>query len=52
MCRLVFLGALVSETEKGRFMKSYRQTNGDRQPCLRTGRDPGIEKERQRLTDR
>ena len=33
-------------------MESYRQRNGDRQPCLRTGRDPGIEKERQRLTDR
>lgn len=52
MCRLVFLGTRVSETEKGRFTKRYRQTNGNRQSCLRTGRDPGKEKERQTLTDR
>lgn len=44
--------SLVSETGKDRFMESYRETNADRQPCVRTGRDPGIGKERQRGTDR
>ena len=42
---LEHLGAAVGEPEKGRLWKVTDRETGDTQPCLRTGRDPGVEKE-------
>ena len=42
---LEHLGAAVGEPEKGRLWRVTDREIGDWQPCLRTGRDPGVEKE-------